>query len=153
MPPSSLQPIKCIREAEARGGGRQGAEASGTHAPLADPLPRRSAGNLRNEIGSSSVSAISPSNSLSYPSPHRFTGLVSAVRSSARGTGGRRKTEDVCVAFYLPHIRRFFLSRHSSVFRRYPGAIMWTGMVLSDVIKQISPGRSMDVLPKKNATV
>lgn len=143
MPPSSLQPIKCIRRrrrgGRGGGGGRQGAEASGTHAPLADSLPRRSAGNLRNEIGSSSVSAISPSNSLSYPSPHRFTGLVSAASSSARGTGGRRKTEEdgrMCVWYFTSHTYAvFFLSRHSSVFRRYPGAIMWTGMVLSDVIK------------------
>lgn len=35
------------------GRGERRAEASGTHAPLTAPLPRRSAGNLRNEVGAS----------------------------------------------------------------------------------------------------
>lgn len=57
----------CSREAEARA--RQGAGGNGTHAPLADPLPRRSAGNLRNEIGASPVGrrGLPASTSLSSP--------------------------------------------------------------------------------------
>lgn len=108
MPPSSLQPIKCIREAGASDGGRQGAEASGTHAPLADPPPRRSAGNLRNEIGSSPVSAISSSNDLSYPSSRRFPPCFGGPQQR-RGDGGRRTTEKMCVVLYLPLVRRLFL--------------------------------------------
>ncbi|KAK5860886.1 hypothetical protein PBY51_022332 [Eleginops maclovinus] len=56
------------------GGSEEGvvlcAEASGTHAPLADPLSRRSAGNLRNEIGASPVSAISARETASHSRLH-----------------------------------------------------------------------------------
>lgn len=69
--------------AAAEGGGE--AEASGMHAPLAGPLPRRFAGNLRNEIGSSPVSVISPSNSLSFPSQRH---VPPSFYSERTGNGG-----------------------------------------------------------------
>ena len=91
MDASLPPPIKRIREAAAAAAAAEeeeeegGAEASGMHAPLAGPLPRRFAGNLRNEIGSSPVSVISPSNSLSFPSQRHVPPAFSSERTENVG--------------------------------------------------------------------
>lgn len=91
----------CSREAEARA--RQGAGGSGTHAPLADPLPRRSAGNLRNEIGASPVGrrGLPASTSLSSPIvaplfPALFP-MQPAAAAAAAGEENRHTETGECV--------------------------------------------------------
>lgn len=91
----------CSREAEARA--RQGAGGSGTHAPLADPLPRRSAGNLRNKIGASPVgwrglpaSASLSSSAVAPLFPASFPMQPAAAAAAAAVEENRQRPEDVC---------------------------------------------------------
>lgn len=99
-----------------RGGGEGEAERGKqrrTHAPLADPLPRRAAANLRNEVGASCRrrAALPPPRG----SLRAFSGLGSDPARRSGGGQADRNTSCVCVCVGS---HPFYISSTSEV--RFP---------------------------------
>lgn len=139
---ASLQPTAHYVPRRGGGEGRGGAQrASSTHAPLADPLPRRSSGNLRNEVGASSAgwprsdrAELLSSLLLMFTPP--VTALQPIGAEEDRETGRERRRLNLCARVFVCECARgglpfaSFLWLRGSVFRWYSRAITWANMVL-----------------------